>query len=263
MTSKILRIIKISIGITIILLAISMSYQFIKYSFTEDYRYNVKSNFEDIDGKMEFTNYDVQGQETTELFDLEDSEVKNLRLIGLCLSSLSIVYVLLTLIVKNKAHSLLDVLSQQNEVLKKQIENNELKQRLKGISPQSTTDAQSNILTFNPSVEIQTSSSRLCPKCSTVNENTYSFCLKCGFDFSTTLEPKAVTYSGVNQVSAGTVKYSYGVILTFIWSTALTLITILFYAAKGKIDIDRAANNLVQGIIARPLITLKLYLVFL
>ena len=228
MTSKVLRVTKISLGITTVLFAITMSYQFIKYSFTEDYRHNVDPNFEYLDnGEIEFINYDVQGEDTTALFDLEDYEVENLRLIGLCLSSLSIVYVLLTLMVKGRAHSQLDVLSQQNEVLKKQIENSELKQRLKGITVVESQPTETN---QSPEVfsEVRGSNLRSCPKCSTVNEKINSFCSLCGYDFRIDLVANPAA-------SSKKPKYSHGVKTTLIWSTLLSFATLLIYTLKGSI----------------------------
>ena len=142
--SRPLRIASATVGIITILFAISMTFQFISHILTADYRYNVEPNFERIDDRIEITNYDVKSEETKELYSLEDSQVNALMFTGLSLSILSVIYVLITFLGKTKSASQLNSLDQENEVLKKQIENNELKQRLKGFTPNDSKATESN-----------------------------------------------------------------------------------------------------------------------
>ena len=119
------------LGIITILIAVSIALQFFIYGFSDAFAYKVTPN---IDDNGNIAKYEVEIVETKVLYDLKDFEVNLLWFTVLSLSASSIVYVYFTLARKDKSRSTIDILSQENEILKKQIENNELKDRLKGIS---------------------------------------------------------------------------------------------------------------------------------
>ena len=65
-----------------------------------------------------------------------------------------------------------------------------------------------------------------------------------------------MTNSVANKVDTKTSKYSHGVKTTLIWSTLLSFATVLIYTLKGSITVNIAAQNLIAGILARPLIVI-------
>lgn len=242
---------KKALAIAVVLFSVVMSSLFIKHSMTEDWKYNVNGNYDD---SFNLINYEVSTRDTVELYALEESEADILMILSICLSVSSITYVLITY-KKSTKSTQLDLLNQENDLLKKQIENNELKQRLKDIKP---TDA--NISNINQSADseqnnnptIQEQNYVLCPKCSTVNDTKYSFCSQCGHSFAITQASKAESKG----------KYISGVLIAIIWSTILSLLTIIFYAIKDMADVDKIASNAVQGVLARPIVVLLIALIF-
>ena len=251
------------LGIITILIAVSIALQFFIYGFSDAFAYKVTPN---IDDNGNIAKYEVEIVETKVLYDLKDFEVNLLWFTVLSLSASSIVYVYFTLARKDKSRSTIDILSQENEILKKQIENNELKDRLKGISstiPENPhgeieVDKENKVYetqNSNDTFEQQKIETIECFKCKTVIANTYRFCPKCGNPLNESIaHPKR--NSEVDVKSILTEGYSSGVITTFIWSTVLTLITILVYTFKGTNSTDRAMENLAQGILGRPLVVL-------
>lgn len=217
------------LGIITILFAGTFTLIFLKYYFTEDFRYKVEGNFDD---DFNVIGYEVEVEETTELYNLEDSDVNLLIFTGASLSILSVVYVLLTLREKNKLlpsplNSPLDNLNKENEFLKKQIENNELKQRLKGItSTEIGTSKINQPSESSQSLNLESSGNnyRLCPKCSTVNENTYSFCSQCGFNFAATPDLNHTSSGVANPMASMMLKTGLKLLIIFSALIACTFI---------------------------------------
>ena len=116
-----------------------------------------------------------------------------------------------------------------------------------------------------------------CPNCKSELQTDHAFCPKCGFDLRIKktetsnkvasseeivdfkedpelMPPPIVKHEQEQTVTiAYKESYSSGIKTTFIWSTGLTILTILFYYLKGRADIDVLAQNLIAGIISRPL----------
>lgn len=239
------------LAIAVVLLSVFMSSLFIKYSMTEDWKYDVRGNYDD---NFNLLNYEVSTQDTVELYALEESQADILMILSICLTFSSVTYVLITY-KKSTKSTQLDLLNQENDLLKKQIENNELKQRLKGIHATDASisnDTPSSESEQNKILTTEEQKYLVCPKCSTVNDPKYSFCSECGYSFVITSESKAESKA----------KYISGVLTALIWSSILSFLTIIFYATKNMADVDRIANNAVQGVLARPIVVLLLALIF-
>ncbi len=117
-----------------------------------------------------------------------------------------------------------------------------------------------------------------CSNCKSELQTDHAFCPKCGFDLrikkteisnkvassevipdfkeDPELLPPPIVNSEQEQTLTTAYKetYSSGIKTTFIWSSVLSIITVLLYFLKGRADTDVIAQNLIQGIIGRPLV---------
>lgn len=114
-----------------------------------------------------------------------------------------------------------------------------------------------------------------CPNCKAELAIDHAFCPKCGFDLrikkadtsnkvsnpeeipelnkeDPELTPPPIEESTQKKVSMPT--YMSAIKTTFIWSIVLSIVTVILYFLKGRADIDVIAKNLIEGIIARPLL---------
>src|SRR6266850_4867894 len=119
-------------GTIIILFVLSLVVQFFIYTVGE---HNHIVQYGKYDDNMHYTGPEFVSEPITDLYDLEGYQVNTLWLTILGLCGLSVVYVISNRRDQRKSRSPLNALDRENEILKKQIENNELKQKLKGISP--------------------------------------------------------------------------------------------------------------------------------
>lgn len=207
--------------------------------------------------------------ERASLYSLNDKELTSFWLMSIVIAGIGITYVILTNFGKTNNNPL-DSLNQENELLKKQIENDELKKRLKGLSQttmnvneigqiQTNKGSDSPYIT-NEKYNLEPHGKAMidCPICKAVIANGYNFCPKCGASVVSKPSNQAQKLN-MHTIEKG--KYSLGIKLTFIWSTILSLLTILFYAFKGLVNTNRAIENLVQGVFARPVVVLLIALI--
>jgi len=97
----------------------------------------------------------------------------------------------------------------------------------------------------------------ICSTCGSYNDIHYSFCAKCGGQLKLSDDLTKVVPESHKTESRWA-----GVRKTFIWSIILSTITTLLYVVKETSPIDHVAQNMVQGIIVRPLVVPLLALIF-
>ncbi len=112
-----------------------------------------------------------------------------------------------------------------------------------------------------------------CPHCKTKFLTNHSFCPNCGFDLrinkidasnkesnkeeslGSNEEPELVPSSIANDEQQQSKKSTRlrGIIITFFWSSGLSLISAFIYYFKGYKDIDFMIKELIGGTISRPI----------